>query len=249
MNRIIRRLKQLSSRILQEGFRRSAQPYRPDLSDGQFFDSLCDVPGDLRNAKSAYDTGDKVLAQQLVVQHFRVRRLPRFFIDIDRVPQLTRMFEQYHPNWKARTIDRCRRLMDVGLPIYGRDSDQPLGESFDWAAITHGPGNDMLYAIRPHRFGFAPSLALAAHYGVSTFPVLCRILADWTDHVACGDELPYYSNLVVEYRMIALTWTWAFVAGLQGDRGKDWNEVEFLLLKILQADARFLRDRIGGRVR
>ena len=67
MNRIIRRLKQLSSRILQEGFRRSAQPYRPDLSDGQFFDSLCDVPGDLRNAKSAYDTGDKVLAQQLVV--------------------------------------------------------------------------------------------------------------------------------------------------------------------------------------
>ncbi|MBT5455909.1 MAG: alginate lyase family protein, partial [Rhodospirillaceae bacterium] len=56
---------------------------------------------------------------------------------------------------------------------------------------------------------------------------------------------PYISNLVVQYRGIALGWAWLFIAGLPDDIADEKREIEFLILKILQEDVRYLSNRTG----
>ena len=57
----------------------------------------------------------------------------------------------------------------VGLSVYAMRTG-PLEGGLDWANLPTDKYGDRLYQLRPHRFGFAPRLAMAASCGADTLP-------------------------------------------------------------------------------
>ncbi|ADE16278.1 conserved hypothetical protein [Nitrosococcus halophilus Nc 4] len=148
------------------------------------------------------------------------------------------------PQWRLRLLERVHSDCRVGLVTYGR-REECLGESFPWDSLAQGPGEDVLYAVRPHRFAFAPRLALAILYGAPLEHTLVATLEGWMQVASAGDsKLPYLSNLVVIQRFIALSWAWAFLTAKRGDEAHG-SAAEHTMLRILEADARFLATRLG----
>ncbi|EDZ67792.1 Heparinase II/III-like protein [Nitrosococcus oceani AFC27] len=152
------------------------------------------------------------------------------------------------PQWRGRLLERAYSDCSTGLITYGRRGDL-LGKAFPWNSLTNGPGEDALYAARPHRFAFAPRLALAILYGAPLEFILAATLEGWMQVASAGcSKLPYLSNLVVIQRFIALSWALAFLIAKRGDASYSGrcSAVEHAVLKILYADARFLAPRLGN---
>ncbi len=226
------------------------RPYRPDLGDAGFIAVLASLTGsgaspDLREAGRLSLSGDLRGARARVAHHFRSRPTPRFFADIGQLNALAQRLETERPGPARDLLDRAERDCDSGLRVYAARTP-PLAGGLDWERLAAGPGNDILYPVRPHRFGFAPRLAFAALHGRDTLAVLGTVLKGWMSRAASGrGRDPYVSNLVVIYRVLALSWTWALVAGHPDAAVHDDGDLEFTLLKILYADARHLAPRLG----
>ena len=110
-----------------------------------------------------------------------------------------------------------------------------------WADAAPGPGNDDLYPARPHRFAAAPKLALAVLRGSASGKLLGPAVRGWMQYAAAATgTMAYLSNLVVIQRVLALSWTWAFLASRQDHEVDDDYQLEFDVLRILFADCRFL---------
>lgn len=148
--------------------------------------------------------------------------------------------------WRQQVLTDAQGICDVGLPIYGRLAG-PLRGGLDWTTLPKGPHGDRLYRLRPHRFGFLPRLALAASIGGDFLPALHATLARWCRHVESveGAEEAYYSNLVIIYRLLAISWAAPFTAAKAEEGDATAARLCLQLFTILAADCRQLGPRLG----
>jgi hypothetical protein len=221
--------------------RRGAGPrVRPRLDAAAFIAALAPASDELRAAQAALAAGDAARAQGEVVAHFVRRAQPRFFCGPAQVAGLAQRLRDEHPAWADAVCRRVRADLQLGLAVVSSRAE-PLGASFGWQGLPHGPGGDTLYSAQPHRFGFMPRLALAAHHGVATTPTIDRLLVDWIAAARAGEPTCYLSPLVVLYRVLAASWTFVVLGGLPDPP----PALLFKLLLILGADADYLKDTIG----
>jgi hypothetical protein len=214
--------------------------YRPDFTDSTFLASL-DLPGEPGLAADFVRPEERERIRARVVAHFVEREAPRFFVDIARVPEIAATLRRDRPDWVQSLRTRVEGDLFEGLQVASLRG-QPLSRGFDWGSIPSGPG-DLLFSVQPHRFGFLPRLALAAHHGVPCLPVLHEVIERWMSCAAEGDRMAYLTPLVVQYRIFASSWTFALVAALPGDEWRD--RILYALLKILAADMRHVGKTIG----
>jgi len=164
------------------------------------------------------------------------------------VPDTLAHYRREHPEWAEALLAEAVRVCRDGLPVY-RSVGPPLEAGFDWSALPPGPGGDRLYRLRPHRFGFLPRLAIAGHLGAATTPVLSGVLESWMRHATAGrDPAPYFSNLVVIYRLLAVTLAGPFVASLADAGDRAAGALLGQLAQIAGADVTFLVPRLGRSV-
>lgn len=246
-------MKALIKWIYNKSFHRPQQPYRPHFDDESFFTALAasscgrNTPR-LQEALQLFHASNTQASHTCTAYHFRTRSTPRFFTDLETLRELAQSIATVRADWKARTLERAQADCQKGLPIYATQGPPLLHPPrFPWEALPPGPENDTLYPIRPQRFAFAPRIGLADLYGGSTAQPLSALLKGWIGFASSGrSRLPYLSNLVVIQRLIALSWTWAFLAARPASAVEDALELEFTLLKVLYADAQFLLSRLGN---
>lgn len=182
---------------------------------------------------------------RIAVRHFHLRSSPRFFYDAGAlVHDRTKRCSDVH-GWIASAHKDVVRWTREGLPVYNRTAP-PLVAGFPWGGEWYRQCDDVLFPVRPHRFGFAPRLALATAdegYACAEFAAL---LSDWMRCAARNPDLPFISNLVVTQRLIACACAFYFLrAPSIAPHGRDALAVSSLLLQILAEDVRFLLPRIG----
>ncbi|MBK7674435.1 MAG: alginate lyase family protein [Candidatus Accumulibacter sp.] len=219
-------------------------PYRPDLSDTTFIESLLSSSDSLHAAKETFAAGHHETARRHVVRHFVHRQTPKFFCDPIQIGTLTAILLRDRTAWVAALRARVDQDLNVGLRIVSMRGG-PLAGQFEWAGIQPGPGDDDLFSAQPHRYGFLPRLALAAHYGMPTLGVIAQLINRWVEATEAGKGSGYLSPLVVLYRVLALNWTFVFAAGLHTGGDAPSDDLLFLILKILYADTEYLKDTIG----
>ncbi len=179
-------------------------------------------------------------AKDRLVRHFRTRNLPRFFIQPEAMAAAVTTIAVHHPGWREQLLndsrDWCVSLGDAYMTKLGSKG------TIDWQNLPAGPGRDHLYQDRVHLFAFAAILARAMLFGAPVGGDLRRNIASWMQLTeAQYDPAGYSGGLIVVYRAVAITWTLAFLAG-----GSEDVELEFMLLRIMLSDARFLADRLGS---
>ena len=184
-----------------------------------------------------------------VLAHFRSRKRPLLFLEVNQVSQLVVKIETQWPAWRTRLLKRVEQDCRLGLPIYA-ETGPPLGPTFDWQKLSPGPNNDKLYLVRPHRFGFVPRLALAAHYGAPSLETLAEVLTGWTTLAASPSPMNVArsSTLVVIYRLLALLWGWTFVRALADDQNAMRDRLEDLIWRIILSDVAYLSRNAGAAV-
>jgi hypothetical protein len=217
--------------------------FQPDLSERGFFARLAATSPALRAAQQRWAEGDIDAARREVVNHFLQRQAPRFFVAPEAVGGLAQRLRQDHRPWVDAVCARVHEESISGLRLMSR-RHSPLGPGFCWIDIPPGPGDDSLYSAQPHRFGFLPRLTLAAHHGLATLPAVESLLAGWIGAAEQGEPECYHSPLAVLYRGLALSWAWAFVAGLERDTPSR-ERVLFDMLRILSVDIVYLAPTIG----
>lgn len=169
---------------------------------------------------------------------------PQFFADPQTLAALAQQVAAVYPQWRERTLEQVKLDRIEGLPIYSRRGPV-LRAGFPWGTLESGPGGDVLYAVRPHRFAFAPRWARAILYGEPLAPEMRLIVEDWMRFAAGADnDLAYHSNLVVVQRVLASSWAWAYLSACD-TVDDDHLRLELRLLQILASDLRFLRPRLG----
>lgn len=214
------------------------QPERvhvPDWSDA----SMCRVlvslgePELTRQVQLASDTAS---LRRVVCRHFRGRSQPAFFADLPRLRELARMAAGVGSDPVATST--------VG--VY-KQCDMRRAAASGWADLASGPGSDDLYPARPHRFAAAPGMALQMLRGSASVDELAPAIRGWMHYAAAATgPMAYLSNLVVIQRVLALSWTWAFLAARPEEQIDDDFQLEFDVLRILFADCRFLLPELGN---
>jgi len=226
----------LLRRIL--GRRREVKVQFP--SDRDVFAALRGDLSALVEMRGAANSGDLERARRLLMIHLSDRSEPRFFVDTSNVRSLASDFGSRHPEWHtevAQWASGWKRCIGVAGDRLLGSEDAP-----DWNNLPFGPGRDNVYQYRPHYFLVAVQLARARAYGAETGIALKRLIESWfgaSDGRA--GALGYGSPLVAVHRAVALTWTGAFLAGCER---RDFD-LEFKILRILLADARFVHARLG----
>jgi hypothetical protein len=180
-----------------------------------------------------------------VAAYFCRRKQPRFFVDVGKVAELANLVSVQHPQWRERLLKLTASERTDGPQIYCLRGP-PLQPGFPWGELPDGANDDDLYAVRPHRFAFAPRQALAAVYGQASAGVLADLLEDWMHYATHNaSPMPYASSLVVIQRLLALSWAHAFAAALSDKEDPDAVRLQIDILRIIRADIGFLLPRLG----
>ena len=236
MNSTRERLRRLASAVHARisAFSRTPEPVR--LTTGTELFAALDRR--LPTIAAQFRGGREDAAYALLAEHFCTRREPRFFIQRERVPAAVEHAREHFPEWASAIAQRASRYAAGRMDVYAQTV------SFDapgvWSRLITGPGNDNLYRVRPHRFSFAPALALAAAYGGPGQALLEGLIDSWTQFAyrRAGSPFAYSSALVAAYRILALSWTMALLPRLS-------PELQGTVLRILLADIRFIYRDLG----
>lgn len=132
----------------------------------------------------------------------------------------------------------------ISIAVY--DTSIQLGEKFFQQLEDLGQERqDILYVLRPHRFGFLPKWVFGLLTSSGSINQINNFVEQWMDF-ASDDEnsYAYYSNLLVVQRVIALCWSLRVLMLMDREKGA----LEKNLVKILVADLAFLRTRLGQSV-
>lgn len=215
---------------------------RPDYGDERLFALLAASPAARRApglalALDAFGRGARAKAAGLTVRHFASRPAPHFFAD-----PATLHNSSEHPVLAQSLRGATEAALDMttrGLPVCGRLAP-PLRAGFPWHDALGLRSDDVLFAVRPHRFGFLPQLALATAIGSHPRAELIALIDDWTHFAQRDPVLPFCSNLVVIQRLLATAWAFAFMGITSGEL-----EVRWRLFKIIGQDVLFLLPRLG----
>lgn len=213
----------------------SRLPVRP--ADGQLLRSLTAWQG---------ATLDNVREPALSVEFFSVRLATAGFLSPAEARQVATAYRCRQESWQRELLAEADRLCNEGLPVYALRAG-PLAGGLDWTALSRLPHSDRLYRLRPHRFGFLPRLALAACLGADVLPALHATLAGWIRkvHLAERTEDAYFSNLVVIYRLLALSWAVPFLVAKAEDGDEMADRICLQLFHVLAADCHHLAPRLG----
>lgn len=167
-----------------------------------------------------------------------------FFVASKDVIHLVSKLKMDHQDCQKQLIMWADEATKKGLMAYDNQTE-PLGKKFQWEELKKGNNKDILHLVRPHRFSFAALLAQAALFEPDYLLPLDYMLKSWMKYadktIYCW---PYVSNLVVIYRLINLSWVRLFVMGGDGDELMKQRVLENTYF-ILQADVKFLQDRLG----
>ena len=208
-------------------------------SDAKVIRSLRPDGGAVSAALGSLARGDSASARHFVVRHFRERVAPRAFLDRTRIGDILESVEARHPEWKQQDQAFAAAWCSSLGAVYGALICQ--GGTIDWDNLPPGPGDDHLYRDRLHMFAFAPLLARSALYGVATDAELLDAIRAWMRSTqAAADPDGYSGCLIVAYRIVALSWTHAFLVCKPGNA-----ELEFEILRILLNDIDFVVRRLG----
>lgn len=170
------------------------------------------------------------------------------FLTVADVPQVLADYTRREAGWRAALLDEAKRQCRLGLPVYAALAG-PLEGGLDWSARIGGAQGDGLYQLRPHRFGFVPRLAMAAACGADVLPALLATLDGWIARVDEGSAADaYFSNLVVIYRVVAISWAAPFCVAMARRGDATAALICLRLFQILAADVQFLRPRLGDSV-
>ncbi|MFQ5636318.1 MAG: heparinase II/III family protein, partial [Gammaproteobacteria bacterium] len=192
----------------------------------------------MRGAQAAWSAGDRERAIELVVAHFRERDNAPFFLSGHDLREAVARLRRERPEWVSATLAQADRMAGGDFDVYAQTARLLTAE--DWAFAPLGPGRDLLHRQRPHRFAFAPRLALAALYGHETAcGTLERSVGAWAESCEPVGRFsrrsrPFRaSSHVSVYRAVAVSWALAFLAA----SSRSSVELEFLLLRTILADA------------
>lgn len=149
-------------------------------------------------------------------------------------------------NLREEVLQRAKILCNESFPVYS-ENVPPLRDGFSWSKLEKLRPDDVMYRVRPHRFEFVPLLSLASLYGASSLELLDAAIINWMKFASKSkSNMPYLSNLVVIYRVIALTWSCSFiVADKNTDTSALKNSLLTNMLLIIKDDIRFLQNRLG----
>ena len=181
-----------------------------------------------------------------LVSYYSTRQSPRFLIEATALPALCENLNRTHPEWVTAILAEADHYLHEGVPLYSVGTF-PLTPAPEWHRLVPGPLNDILYLVRPHRFGFAPILAQAALFDERYLEYLDTAISSWISYAAKSKKCwPYVSNLVVIYRLLALSWTWHFLLAEKPHREQTRYRLIENILKVVQADITFLIPRLGS---
>jgi hypothetical protein len=210
---------------------------QPDLHQAPLLRRLVTVPA--RSADAGADE-DRAVA-------FFDQALQRAgFLRVEEVVAAVGEYAARNPAWRDDLLEQAHRICHVGLPVYSMVAG-PLTGGFDWSAPPQETHNDRLYRLRPHRFGFLPRLAIAASLGADTLTATLATLERWIAHVdkAGGAADAYFSNLVVIYRLLAISWAVPFIAAKAYGGDRIAAAICLRMFQIVAADIRHLQPRFG----
>lgn len=171
-------------------------------------------------------------------------RLPRIgFLGVDEVPQI--MAQYAAAPWRHALLREAEGFCQRGFPIY-EALTAPLKNGLNWSETCPSAPQDRLYRLQPHRFGFLPRLAIAAASGANTLPAIHATLATWIAQV--GNRLTsegYYSNLVVIYRVVAISLAAPFCSAMACAGDKTAALICEQLSRVISLDTYYLKSRLG----
>ncbi|WP_193369761.1 heparinase II/III domain-containing protein [Pelagibius marinus] len=224
------------------GLKRSVMRLWPSRSplwpaDGRPLGSLTAWQGAAPN-----NVGDPALC----IEFFRTRLAAAGFLSLAEARRAAAVYRCDKKSWRRELLAETLRFCNEGLPVYALQAG-PLAGGLDWPALSRLPCSDRLYRLRPHRFGFLPRLALAACLGADVLPALQATLAGWIRQGQMAERTgdAYFSNLVVVYRLLALTWAAPFLAAKAEDGDETAAQICLQLFHVLAADCRHLAPRLG----
>ncbi|MFN2289297.1 MAG: alginate lyase family protein [Chromatocurvus sp.] len=169
----------------------------------------------------------------------------RFFVDPRSVAALAGQLEAQYSALTKRLLERTILDRCEGIPLYS-SKGPPLGPDFPWGDLPLGPGGDIMYRMRPHRFAFSPRHAWVCLSDPAAVGSLAGMIESWTRYAGTADDTCCYgSNLAVIQRVLALSWSWAFLAGRPEQETPTGLGLEWKILQIIDADIRFLEPRLG----
>lgn len=192
------------------------------------------------------DAGAGDSDEALAVAFFGARPAGAGFLDAAEAEAAVANYAGTKPHWRQALLEEAMRFCQWGLPIYALQGP-PLGAGFDWDRLARDRHDDRLYVLRPHRFGFLPRLAIAACLGAACLPALHATLDNWIARASRtgGGADAYFSNLVVIYRILAVSWAAPFLAARAGGGDTTAAAICLQLFRILAADTRHLLPRLG----
>jgi hypothetical protein len=185
-------------------------------------------------------------SEDLAVAFFSKAAAEAAFLSVEEVAVVVADYTEHEPAWRDALLQEARRICRAGLPVYSTVTG-PLMGGLDWSALPKEAHNDRLYRLRPHRFGFLPRLAIAASLGADTLPAVLATLERWMAQVDKGGGAAdaYFSNLVIIYRLLAISWAAPFIA-FRANRGDRIAAAICLqLFQILAADLQHLLPQFG----
>lgn len=214
---------------------RNFAKYKPDFSD---------LPTDSSACKETQHKSR--ISTNAVLDYFLTRERPKFFFNWQQARFLLRSKEFIGPGLKRLVISKAEFCCSEFLSVYSKNIN-PINADFEWLSLEKFCSNDVLYLAKPHRFGFAPLLSLAALYGSNTIENLDVVIVNWMKYAQRTTyDWPYLSNLVVIYRILALSWSWNILAALDEKPNTYSSRIILNILRIIREDIRFLGPRLGN---
>lgn len=201
----------------------------------------------LRALSSGPGVSDSTDDAQLAVAFFRTHLAKAGFFTPAEAKRAAAHYRRDKVHWRCQLFAETRSICRDGLPVYALRAGR-LDAGLDWSSLPTGPHGDRLYRLRPHRFGFLPRLALASYLGMPSVQALHVTLAGWLEWAGTdkGAQDAYFSNLVVVYRVLALSWAAPFLAAMAEEGNETAANVCLQLFHILAADCAQLSPLIGG---
>ena len=235
-------LKRVAAQARADRFRPDYDPDRlvrvllaSKRTGGGVFDGI----GNPRRAGRRSDALNRVL------EHFASRPSPGFIFNPSPLLHDGGEAGDQAKHWITLASDQVREMTGAALRVYGK-SAPALRPGFPWGGEWYGGNEDVLFPARPHRFGFAPRLALAVvgkRYPAAEFTAL---LSDWMRFATRHPTLPFISTFVVIQRLIASSCALFFLMSARDAKESAHSELCIALLRIIGQDIAFLIPRIGN---
>jgi len=228
--------------------RSSADRFRPSYDSDRWLRVLVAAKGadapTFDAVRERWRAGQRSEALDLVVEHFATRQSPKFIFDPAPLLRDEGEVGGEARRWIALACDDVRAMTSAGLKVYGKTTS-PLRPGFEWGGQWYSGDEDVLFPARPHRFAFAPRLALAVvgkEYSPTEFT---ELLCDWMRFAARRPELPFISTFVVTQRLIASSCALFFILAARDATRGAYSELAIALLRVIREDIAYLIPRVG----